>query len=145
VYDFAMAAERIGKLDLMETELYKLIKMKPDYAAAYNALGYSYADRNIKLVEAKNLIETALKLAPNDHYIMDSMGWVYYRLGDLDNALDYLRKAYAIQADPEIAAHLGEALWKQGRQEEARKIWGEALKAFPDNDILLATTNKFKL
>jgi predicted Zn-dependent protease len=144
VYDYAMAAERIGKLDLMETELYKLIKMKPDFAAAYNALGYSYADRGIKLVEAKNLIETALKLSPNDHYIMDSLGWVLFRLGDIPNALEQLRKAYSIQADPEIAAHLGEVLWKQGQQEEARKVWGEALKAFPDNDILLATANKFK-
>jgi len=143
VYDFAMVAERLGKLEIMESELYRLIKMKPDYAAAYNALGYSYADRNIKLIEAKNLIETAHKLAPNDHYIMDSLGWVYYRLGDLNRAIEYLRKAYEIQADPEIAAHLGEVLWKQGRQEEARKVWGEALKAFPDNDILLATSNKF--
>jgi tetratricopeptide (TPR) repeat protein len=144
VYDYAMAAERVGKLALMETELYKLIKMKPDFAAAYNALGYSYADRNIKLTEAKNLIETALKLSPNDHYIMDSLGWVYFRLGDLANAVEHLRKAYDIQADPEIAAHLGEALWKQGQQEEARKVWDQALKAFPENDVLLATTKKFK-
>jgi tetratricopeptide (TPR) repeat protein len=144
VYDYAMMAERIGKLDIMETELYKLIKMRPDYAAAYNALGYSYADRNIKLVEAKALIETALKLSPNDHYIMDSLGWVYFRLGDLPNAIEYLRKAYEIQADPEIAAHLGEALWKQGQQEEAKIIWEQALKAYPENDVLLATTKKFK-
>lgn len=143
VYDYAMAAERMGKLDLMETELYRLIKIKPDFAAAYNALGYSFADRNIKLTEAKNLIETALRLAPNDHYIMDSMGWVYYRLGDLANALIYLRKAYEIQADPEIAAHLGEVLWKQGQQEEAKRVWSEALIAFPDNDTLIATTGKF--
>ncbi|MDP3610157.1 MAG: tetratricopeptide repeat protein [Methylophilus sp.] len=144
VYDYAMMAERIGKLDIMEVELYKLIKMRPDYAAAYNALGYSYADRNIKLIEAKTLIETALKLSPNDHYIMDSLGWVYFRLGDLPNAIEYLRKAYEIQADPEIAAHLGEALWKQGQQEEAKIIWEQALKAFPENDVLLATTKKFK-
>jgi tetratricopeptide (TPR) repeat protein len=144
VYDYAMMAERIGKLDIMEVELYKLIKMRPDYAAAYNALGYSYADRNIKLIEAKTLIETALKLSPNDHYIMDSLGWVFFRLGDLPNAIEYLRKAYEIQADPEIAAHLGEALWKQGQQEEAKIIWEQALKAFPENDVLLATTKKFK-
>lgn len=143
-YDFAMAAERAGKLDVMEDALYKLIKMRPDYAAAYNALGYSYADRNIKLVEAKSLIETALKLSPNDHYIMDSLGWVYFRLGDLPNAVEHLRKAYAIQADPEIAAHLGEALWKQGQQEEAKRIWEQALKEHPENDVLLATTKKFK-
>lgn len=143
-YDFAMAAERAGKLDVMEDALYKLIKMRPDYAAAYNALGYSYADRNIKLIEAKSLVETALKLSPSDHYIMDSLGWVYFRLGDLPNAVDYLRKAYAIQADPEIAAHLGEVLWKQGQQEEAKLIWEQALKAYPENDVLVATTKKFK-
>ncbi|HEY0562144.1 MAG TPA: tetratricopeptide repeat protein [Methylophilus sp.] len=144
IYDYAMAAERLMKLEVMEEQLYKLIKMRPDYAAAYNALGYSYADRNIKLVEAKALIETALKLSPNDHYIMDSLGWVYFRLGDLPNAVDYLRKAYAIQADPEIAAHLGEALWKQGQQAEAEKIWALALQAYPENSALLATTKKFK-
>lgn len=143
-YDFAMAAERAGKLDVMEDALYKLIKMRPDYAAAYNALGYSYADRNIKLIEAKSLVETALKLSPSDHYIMDSLGWVYFRLGDLPNAVEYLRKAYAIQADPEIAAHLGEALWKQGQQEEAKLIWEQALKAHPENDVLVATAKKFK-
>lgn len=143
IYDYAMTAERLGKLDIMEEELYKLIKLRPDYAAAYNALGYSYADRNIKLIEAKALVETALKLSPNDHYIMDSLGWVYFRLGDLANAVEYLRKAYDIQADPEIAAHLGEALWKLGQQEEAKKIWEQALKAHPENDVLLATSKKF--
>jgi tetratricopeptide (TPR) repeat protein len=144
IYDYAMTAERVGKLEIMEEALYKLIKMRPDYAAAYNALGYSYADRNIKLIEAKALVETALKLSPSDHYIMDSLGWVYFRLGDLPNAIEYLRKAYEIQADPEIAAHLGEALWKQGQQEEAKVIWEQALKAYPENDVLLATTKKFK-
>ncbi len=144
VYDYAMTAERVGKLEIMEEELYKLIKMRPDYAAAYNALGYSYADRNIKLVEAKTLVETALKLSPDDHYIMDSLGWVYFRLGDLPNAVEYLRKAYQIQADPEIAAHLGEALWKYGQQEEAKLIWEQALKAHPENDVLVATAKKFK-
>ncbi len=143
-YDYAMSAERVGKLDIMEEQLYQLIKMRPDYAAAYNALGYSFADRNIKLVEAKALIETALKLSPNDHYIMDSLGWVYFRLGDLPNAVDQLRKAYAMQADPEIAAHLGEVLWKQGQQAEAEKIWAQALQAYPENSALLAATKKFK-
>jgi len=142
-YDYAMAAERIGKVDVMETELRKVIKLKPDFAAAYNALGYSFADRNIKLDEAKTLIETALKLSPNDHYMLDSLGWVHYRLGNLALAAEHLRKAYEIQADPEIAAHLGEVLWKQGLQEEAKKIWASALKAFPENDVLMATAKKF--
>ncbi len=142
-YDHAMAAERVGKYDLMETQLRKLIKAKPDFAAAYNALGYSLADRNVKLDEAKNLLETAVKLAPEDHYMLDSLGWVHYRLGNLDKAAEFLKKAYAGQADPEIAAHLGEVLWKQGKLEEAKKLWASALKEFPENDVLLATTKKF--
>ena len=142
-YDYAMAAERVGKLDVMESELRKVIQKKPDFAAAYNALGYSFADRNIKLVEAKNLIETALKLQPDDHYMLDSLGWVQYRMGNLDKAAETLRKAYAFQADPEIAAHLGEVLWKQGQQEEAKKIWASALKEHPENAVLMATTKKF--
>lgn len=144
IYDFAMAAERIGKLDVMETELRKVIQLQPDYAAAYNALGYSFADRNINLTEAKTLIETALKLAPDDHFIMDSLGWVEYRLGNYAIAIELLRKAHAIQADPEISAHLGEVLWKQGLQEEAKKIWENALKKFPENNTLVSTTKKFK-
>jgi tetratricopeptide (TPR) repeat protein len=144
IYDYAMAAERIGKLDVMETQLRKAIQLKPDFAAAYNALGYSFADRNIKLNEAKSLIETALKLQPGDHYMLDSLGWVHYRLGNLALAAEHLRKAYEIQADPEIAAHLGEVLWKQGLQEEAKKIWAGALKNYPENDVLVATTKKFK-
>jgi tetratricopeptide (TPR) repeat protein len=143
-YDHAMAAERVGKYDLMETQLRKLIKAKPDFAAAYNALGYSFADRNVKLDEAKNLLETAVKLSPNDHYMLDSLGWVQYRLGNLDKAAEFLKKAYAVQADPEIAAHLGEVLWKQGKLEEAKKLWASALKDFPENDVLLATAKKFK-
>lgn len=144
IYDYAMAAERIGKLDIMEAELRKAIQLRPDFAAAYNALGYSFADRNIKLNEAKTLIETALKLQPDDHYMLDSLGWVHYRLGNLTLAAEYLRKAYETQADPEIAAHLGEVLWKQGLQEEAKKIWANALKDYPENDVLVATTKKFR-
>ncbi len=144
VYDFAMAAERVGKLDVMETELRKAMKLKPDFAAAYNALGYSFADRNIKLQEAKNLIETALQLQPGDHYMLDSLGWVHYRLGNLEKAAENLRKAYEVQSDPEIAAHLGEVLWKQGKEEEAKKIWSSALKDHPENAVLVATAKKFK-
>ena len=143
IYDYAMAAERIDKLDIMEAGLRKVIQMKPNFPAAYNALGYSFADRNIRLNEAKSLIETAVKLAPGDHYMLDSLGWVHYRLGNLKEAAEYLRKAYEIQADPEIAAHLGEVLWKQGMVEEAKKIWAEALRANPENDVLVSTSKKF--
>ncbi len=143
IYDYAMSAERVGKLDVMEAELRKTIKLKPDFAAAYNALGYSFADRNIKLQEAKNLIETALQIQPDDHYMLDSLGWVHYRLGNLEKAAENLRKAYGVQADPEIAAHLGEVLWKQGKYEEAKKIWASALKEHPENATLVATAKKF--
>ncbi len=143
IYDYAMAADRLGKVDVTERELRKLILLKPDYAPAYNALGYSLADRNLKLDEAQNLIARALELSPNDHYILDSMGWVQYRLGKLDQAADYLRRAYSAQTDPEIAAHLGEVLWQQGKYDEARKTWETALQEFPDNEVLLTTHKKF--
>ncbi|MDZ4099944.1 MAG: tetratricopeptide repeat protein, partial [Methylophilaceae bacterium] len=143
IYDFAMVAERMQKMAVMERELRKLIKVKPDYAAAYNALGYSFADRNINLQEAHTLIEKALLLSPNDHYIMDSMGWVHYRMGSLDKALDYLQKAYNKQTDPEIAAHLGEVLWQKGKRDEAIRTWEEALQTHPDNEVLLNTSKRF--
>lgn len=144
VYDYALAAERVKKEDLMESELRKAIAEKPDFAAAYNALGYSFADRNIKLDEAVSLIETALKLSPNDHYMLDSLGWAHYRKGNLDKAIDYLQQAYKVNPDPEIAAHLGEVLWQKGLHEEAKKIWNDGLANDPTNDVLLATTNRFK-
>jgi tetratricopeptide (TPR) repeat protein len=144
IYDYAMAAERIGKLELMEKELRKVIQLQPDFAAAYNALGYSLADRNINLNEAKLLIQTAHKLSPNDHYILDSLGWVEYRLGNYELAIEYLRKAHAIQQDPEISAHLGEVLWKQGLEEEAKRVWNDALKLYPTNSVLVNTAKKFR-
>jgi tetratricopeptide (TPR) repeat protein len=144
VYDYALAAERIQKLDVMESELRKLIAAKPDFAAAYNALGYSFADRNIKLDEAQTLIEKALSITPNDHYMLDSLGWVYYRKGNLDKAIEYLQQAYKVNPDPEIAAHLGEVLWQKGQHEEAKKIWQDALSANPDNQVLRDVSNKFK-
>lgn len=144
IYDYALAAERVKKFDLMESELRKAITERPDFAAAYNALGYSFADRNIRLNEAVKLIKKALEIAPNDHYMLDSLGWAYYRKGDLDQALTYLQQAYNTSQDPEIAAHLGEVLWHKGRHDEARKIWDEALINHPDNEILITTANKFK-
>lgn len=144
VYDYALAAERVKKFDLMESELRKAIAERPDFAAAYNALGYSFADRNIRLNEAVKLINKALEIAPNDHYMLDSLGWAYYRKGNLDQALTYLHQAYNTSQDPEIAAHLGEVLWHKGLHDEAKKIWAEALSQHPDNEILTTTTNKFK-
>ena len=144
VYDYALAAERLKKFDLMESELRRAIAEKPDFAAAYNALGYSFADRNIKLNEAIKLIEKALELSPNDHYMLDSLGWAHFRKGNLDKAIQYLQEGYAINPDPEIAAHLGEVLWNQGHHERAKKIWNDALSAHPDNEVLITTANKFK-
>jgi tetratricopeptide (TPR) repeat protein len=144
IYDYAMTAERLQRLDVMERELRKLIQMRPDFAQAYNALGYTLADRGVKLDEAQQLIEKALTLRPNDHYILDSMGWVHYRRGELDKAVDYLRRAYTAQTDPEIAAHLGEVLWKQGKFDEALQTWSEALREHPGNEVLVNTKNKFQ-
>ena len=143
VYDYALAAERVKKLDLMESELRKVINAKPDFAPAYNALGYSFADRNTRLTEAMQLIEKALSISPNDHYMIDSLGWVHYRKGNLDKAIELLQKAYKVNQDPEIAAHLGEVLWKKGQQDEANKIWHEGLNTDPKNLILKDTIKKF--
>jgi len=143
IYDFAMAAERLHRLDVMEKQLRTLIIIKPDFAQAYNALGYNLADRNERLTEAVKLIEKAHDLSPDDFYILDSMGWVQYRLGKLDQAADYLRRAYTAQTDPEIAAHLGEVLWQQGKHDEAQETWGAALREFPDNEVLVNTAKKF--
>ena len=144
IYEYAMSAERVQQYTVLETQLRLLIKIKPTFAQAYNALGYSFADRNVKLEEANRLIAKALELSPGDHYIMDSMGWVQYRLGNLDKAYEYLNKAYNLQNDSEIAAHLGEVLWKQGKHDEASIIWDEGLKANPQNETILKTIKKLK-
>ncbi|HEV7393048.1 MAG TPA: tetratricopeptide repeat protein [Burkholderiales bacterium] len=136
LYDRAMAAEKVNRVDVLEESLKKLIALKPDYAHAYNALGYTLADRNERLPEAHELIEKALKLSPDDAFIMDSMGWVLYRMGRNHEALDYLQRAYGMRPDGEIAAHLGEVLWADGQQEQARKLWADALKDNAQNEAL---------
>jgi tetratricopeptide (TPR) repeat protein len=141
-FDFGLLYEKNKDFESMEKHLKKAISLKPDYAIAYNALGYSYADRNIKLDDAKKYIEIALSIDPQNHYILDSMGWVYFRLGNYDIAYEFITKAYTIQEDPEIAAHLGEVLWKQGKQNEAISIWQSSLEKFPENLILIETKNR---
>ncbi|MGZ5260489.1 MAG: tetratricopeptide repeat protein, partial [Burkholderiales bacterium] len=136
LYDRAMAAEKVNRVDVLEESLKKLIALKPDYAHAYNALGYTLADRNERLPEAHELIEKALKLSPDDAFIMDSMGWVLYRMGRNHEALDYLQRAYGLRPDGEIAAHLGEVLWADGQQDQARKLWTDALKDNAQNEAL---------
>ena len=143
LYDLALTAEKLGRFKISEQSLRKVIQLQPDYAHAYNALGYSLADRNERLPEARKLIEKALQLRPDDSYIIDSMGWVMYRQGDLMGAAGYLRRAYDYQHDAEIGAHLGEVLWVQGRHDEARRVWDEALKNHPENEVLRETVRRF--
>lgn len=143
LYDRALAAEKIGKTDIMEHDLRKLIQLKPDHAHAYNALGYGLAEHSNRLQEALELIEKAIQLSPNDPYIIDSLGWVHYRMGNLNQGLSFLRQAFGMNPDPEIAAHLGEVLWVRGTKEEAKEIWQSALKNHPGNEALLSTMKKF--
>jgi tetratricopeptide (TPR) repeat protein len=143
LYDHAMMAEKLDRMDVLEANLRKVIQIKPDYAHAYNALGYTFADRNTRLPEAYDLIDRALKLAPDDPFIIDSMGWVLYRLGKNEESLGYLKRAFDLRPDPEIAAHLGEVLWSAGQHDEARKVWNMALKGDPDNTVLVTTVKKF--
>ncbi len=143
LYDSAMAAERLDKLDVVESRLKQLISIKPDHAQAFNALGYTFADRNIRLPEARDYIEKALALAPEDPFILDSMGWVQYRMGNFDKGLEYLKRAFAQRPDAEIAAHIGEVLWALGRRNEAEKTWREALQANPASEELQAVMRKY--
>ena len=143
-YDRAMAAERVDRLDVLEDDLRQVIRMKPDYAHAYNALGFTLAEKTDRLAEAKELIEKAYKLSPEDPFILDSLGWVHYRLGNVGEALKHLQTAYNARSDPEIAAHLGEVLWNAGQRDEARKIWRTALSANPDHETLITVMQKFR-
>jgi len=144
LYDRAMAAERLDRLDILEQDLRLLIRLKPDHAHAYNALGYTLADRTNRIAEAIELLDRALKLAPDDPFILDSMGWALFKAGRVNEAVDYLRRAYAMRPDPEIAAHLGEALWVRGEREEARRIWQGSLREHPDNESLRETLGRLQ-
>lgn len=139
LYDYAMVADAAGQWDVMENALRRIMEIAPDNQHAYNALGYSLAERGSRLQEARALIEKALKLAPNDAFIIDSMGWVQFRLGNLNEAEAALRRAYSLRPDAEIATHLGEVLWVQGKKEDAQKFWREAQTRDPQNDTLKAT------
>jgi tetratricopeptide (TPR) repeat protein len=144
LYDRAMAAERLDRLDVVEADLKRVIAMKPDYAHAYNALGYTLAEKTDRLSEAMALIQQAVKLSPDDPFILDSLGWVYYRMGMLDDSVKYLQSAYSARSDPEIAAHLGEVLWARGSKDEARKVWSAALNDYPGHESLIAVMQKYK-
>ncbi|MFY7863291.1 tetratricopeptide repeat protein [Roseateles sp.] len=144
IYEQSMMAEKLGRLDEMETLLKRVIVLKPDHHHAYNALGYSLADRNIRLSEARELIAKALSFVPTEPFILDSMGWVEYRLGQIPEALRLLRQAYASRPDAEIAAHLGEVLWVSGERSEAQRIWQEGLARDPKNEALRETLKRLK-
>jgi Flp pilus assembly protein TadD len=144
LYDHALTAERLERFDILEGNLRKLIQIRPDHAHAHNALGYSFADRNLHLAEARKLIERALELSPEDSFIIDSLGWVLYRQGDLKGAEAQLRRAYVGRPDGEIGAHLGEVLWVMGRREDAGRIWDDALKNHPDNETLQKTVKRLR-
>jgi tetratricopeptide (TPR) repeat protein len=143
LYQTAMAADKLNKEELFEQLIRKLMKIAPDNAHAYNALGYSLLDRNQRIPEAIKLVEKAYQLAPDDAAIIDSMGWGQYLLGNLDKSVEFLNKAYKADPDPEIAAHLGEVLWKRGDKDEARKVWADSAKANPDNEALKAVMKRF--
>jgi tetratricopeptide (TPR) repeat protein len=139
LYDYALVAEKLGQVELMEKVLRQVMIAAPDNQHAYNALGYSLAERNERLPEAYTLIDKALQMAPGDPFIMDSMGWVQYRMGKLDEAESFLRRAYALRNDPEIAVHLGEVLFAKGDHDGAQKMWKEAQAKDPKNDALKST------
>ncbi|MDA1117370.1 MAG: tetratricopeptide repeat protein [Proteobacteria bacterium] len=144
LYDHALTAEKLERFEILESNLRKLIQIKPDHAHAYNALGYSFAERNLRLPEARTLVERALELSPEDYYIIDSLGWVLFRMGDLQGAAAQLRRAYHGRPDGEIGAHLGEVLWMLGQRAEAERIWQEALKNHPENDTLQKTVKRLR-
>jgi tetratricopeptide (TPR) repeat protein len=142
LYEASMLQEKLKRFDDMEATLRRLIVLKPDFAHAYNALGYSLADRNVRLDEADKLLTQAIRLAPDDGAIMDSMGWLRYRQGNLPAALDFLQRAYTKLQDSEVAAHLGEVLWVMGRRDDARRTWDESRKINPDSPALAETVKR---
>ena len=145
VYDQAMMAEKMGNLGEMEQLLKRVIVAKPDYYNAYNALGYSFAERNIRLPEARELIRKALEYVPSDPFIQDSLGWVEFRLGNLAEAVKIFEIAFKAKPDSEIAAHFGEVLWVSGQRDRAMTVWREGQLLNPENETLLETLKRFRV
>jgi tetratricopeptide (TPR) repeat protein len=142
-YARALAAEKIDRLDVLEQDLRAILAADPKNGQALNALGYTLADRTDRYQEALGYIEQALAQLPDDASVLDSMGWVQYRLNNRDKALEYLRRAYRANPDAEIAAHLSEVLWVNGQREEAKKIWKEALARDPNSVHLRKLRERF--
>ena len=145
VYEQALMAEKLLRFDEMERLLRRLMVLKPDNQNAYNALGYSFADRKVNLNEARSLIQKALKLVPNDPFISDSLGWVEFRMGNMAEARRILEEAYKSRPDAEIGAHLGEVLWASGERERAMDIWKKASTTDADNDTLQDTLKRLRV
>jgi tetratricopeptide (TPR) repeat protein len=145
LYDQSMVAEKLDRLDEMEQLLRQVIRIKPDYHQAYNALGYSLADRGLRLPEARELIQKALEYAPSDPFIQDSLGWVEFRMGNTREAVRIFELAFKARPDAEIAAHFGEVLWSLGQRERAVAIWKEGELLNPDNETLRATLKRLRV
>ena len=145
LYSRAMVAERIGRIDILERDLRRILVIEPDNAEVLNALGYTLTNATDRHDEAYLLIEKAMNLRPNDFYILDSMGWVCYRLGKLHDSIRFLREAYNIEPDAEIVAHLIEVLWVDGRHDEARELWVKSIKKYPDDHRILELSDKLGL
>ncbi len=144
LYARSLIAEQLDAMEIAEADLRAILKQEPDNAHALNALGYTLADRTTRYKEAYGYIKRALELKPDDAAILDSMGWVLYRMGRHQDAIKYLKQALAKNDDGEIAAHLGEVLWVSGETIEAQKIWSQAIKAFPDHSVLQKAIKRFK-
>lgn len=145
LYEQGMVAEKLDRLDDMERLLRRVIEIKPDHGHAHNALGYSLADRGQRLPEARDLIRKALDLMPGDPFITDSLGWVEYRMGNVDEAEKLLRQAWASRPDTEIGAHLGEVLWARGKHDDARRIWRQAQARDQGNEVLRETLARLQV
>lgn len=145
IYEKALISEKLGRLEEMEALLRRILQIKPDHYAAYNALGYSLADRGVRLEEARTLIRKALEFAPHDAYIQDSLAWVEFRLGNRQEALRIIEAAFEARPDAEIAAHFGEILWSLGQQERARQIWREGLALNAQNETLQETLKRLQV
>jgi tetratricopeptide (TPR) repeat protein len=145
IYQQANAAEKLKRYGEMERLMRRAIEVKPDYAYAYNALGYSLADRNVRLPEAKALLQKAIELAPGDPAITDSLGWVEFRMGNFKAAIELLEKAYKAYPNAEIGAHLGEALWASGQRDRAMAIWKECVLLDKDDEVLVETLARLRV
>jgi tetratricopeptide (TPR) repeat protein len=144
LYARALTAEKLNLMDVVEADLRKVISRDPKNAHALNALGYTLADRTDRLKEAQDYLAQAMVLRPEDAFILDSMGWLQYRLGNFTEAIRYLRRALEVRNDAEISAHLGEVLWVSGQRNEAESVWSRALKETPDSEAVLDVIKKFK-